>query len=175
MLTSVSGQQESPFRLGIAENYIPGEGSPIRNCDALLPARIVPFVVIRIGAGTDWSFGRTASLSSPIVQTQPSSSDVGCSRSCFGERTTGRHSNRLIAVGSKDCGGLRRQPPRYSNRDGRGNRPIDQPYIDPVRRVRPQHSPQHKHVTSSLYGAHPCAASSAKLLICGENYTLSRR
>jgi len=37
MLTSVNGQKESPVRLRIAENYIPGEGSPIRNFDALLP------------------------------------------------------------------------------------------------------------------------------------------
>jgi hypothetical protein len=30
-------------------------------------------------------------------------------------------------------------------------------------------------VASSLYGAHPCAASSATSLNCGKNYALSRR
>ena len=38
-------------------------------------------------------------------------------------------------------------------------------------RVRPQHSPQQKHVVSSLYGARACAASYAKLLNCGKNCT----
>lgn len=69
------------------------------------PARIVPFVVIRIGSGTDCSFSRAASLNSSITPVQPSSSSARCSRSCSGEQRTGRPSNRLIAVGLKDCGG----------------------------------------------------------------------
>jgi hypothetical protein len=69
------------------------------------PARIVPFVVIRIGTGTDWSFSRASSSNSSISPVQPSSSSARCSRSCSGERTTGRPSNRLIAVGLKGSGG----------------------------------------------------------------------
>ena len=68
------------------------------------PARIVPFVVIRIGFGTDWSLDRVASSNSTITPVQPSSSSARCSRSCFGERTTGRPSNRLIVVGLKGGG-----------------------------------------------------------------------
>jgi hypothetical protein len=69
------------------------------------PARIVPFVVIRIGSGTDGFGSRAASLNSSITPVQPSSSSARCSRSCSGERTTGRHSSQLIALGLKDCGG----------------------------------------------------------------------
>src|SRR5881296_446029 len=35
-----------------------------------IPARIVPFVVMRIGSATDWSFSRAASLNSSIAPVQ---------------------------------------------------------------------------------------------------------
>jgi hypothetical protein len=40
------------------------------------PARIVPFVVIRIGSGTDGFGSRAASLNSSITPVQPSSSSA---------------------------------------------------------------------------------------------------
>ena len=52
------------------------------------PARIVPFVVIRIGSGTDCSFSRAASLNSSITPVQPSSSSARCS--CLFWRTNDR-------------------------------------------------------------------------------------
>src|SRR5664279_3305964 len=68
------------------------------------PARIVPFVVIRIGSVTDGFVSRAASLNSSSTPVQLRSSSERCSRNCSGKRTTGRPSNRLIAVGLKDCG-----------------------------------------------------------------------
>jgi hypothetical protein len=78
-------------------------------CPALLQLCVLgfgfPFVVIRIGTGTDTSFSRAASLNSSITTVHPSSCSARCSRNCFGERTTGRPSHRLIEVGLKVCGG----------------------------------------------------------------------
>ena len=69
------------------------------------PAMSVSLVVIRIGSGMDWFFSRAAPLRSSIAPVQPSSSSAGCNRSCSGERTTGRPSSRLIAVGLKGWAG----------------------------------------------------------------------
>ena len=61
------------------------------------PARIIPFVVMKIGAAAFWFSNRAASLSSPTTSRKLSSSNAGCSRNCFGERRTGLASVRLVA------------------------------------------------------------------------------
>jgi hypothetical protein len=68
------------------------------------PARIVQFVVIRIGSGTDWSFTRAAVLISSIRPIHPPPFSAGCSCNCSGKRITGRPSSRLAVVGLRGGG-----------------------------------------------------------------------
>src|SRR5260370_15856871 len=96
--------RDSPALIGYSMQLISGRPSKTAALQRPKPATIVPFVVIRIGSVTNGFVSRTASLNSFIPPVQPSSSSAPCSRSCSGERTTGRPSNRLIVVGLKDGG-----------------------------------------------------------------------